>query len=365
MTPRETVEVPETPGDDAQRVWIHDPTLRDGHHAVRHLLGREQLRGYAAAANAAGIPVVEVGHGNGLGASSLQVGRAALADASMLEEVREELTTSRMGVFVLPGWGTLTDLRQAISLGADVVRVGTHCTESDLAERHLGFLRDAGVQAQAVLLMSHMASPERLAEECLKLTQYGASAVGIFDSSGHYLPPDVTERVTAITAAVDVPVIFHAHNNLGMAVANSVAAVQAGARIIDGCARGFGAGAGNAQLEVVVPVLERLGHATGVDLYRLLDAADFAERELMPSPPTIDSVGVVSGLAGVFSGFKTRVLDVARREGVDPRDVFFELGRRQAVAGQEDLIMDVAKELRRSSAQPPAVGAAATTGGAM
>jgi 4-hydroxy 2-oxovalerate aldolase len=330
-------------------VHIYDPTLRDGHHAVRHALGRDQLRGYATAADKAGIPVVEIGHGNGLGASSLQVGRAALSDDEMLSVVRAALTTSRMGVFILPGWGTVGDLRRAIALGADIVRVGAHCTESDLTERHLGFLRHNDVEAHGVLLMSHMAPPRRLARECARLAEFGATAVGIFDSSGHYLPRDVTERITAITDAVDVPVIFHGHNNLGMAVANSVAAVQAGATIVDGCARGFGAGAGNTQLEVLVPVLERLGYPTGIDLYGLLDAADFAERELMTRVPTIDSVGVVSGLSGVFSGFRTRVLDIARREQVDPRDVFFELGRRQAVAGQEDLIVDVALGLARGA----------------
>jgi 4-hydroxy 2-oxovalerate aldolase len=228
----------------------------------------------------------------------------------------------------------------------DLVRIGTHCTEADLAERHLGFLRDQGVEAHGVLLMSHMASPGRLAEECVRLVGFGASGVGILDSSGHYLPADVTERIRAIRAAVDVPVMFHGHNNLGMAVANSIAAAEAGADILDACARGFGAGAGNTQLEVLVPVLERLGFRTGIDLYRLLDAADIAERELMPAPPTIDSVSIVSGLAGVFSGFKNRVLDISAREAVDPRDVFFELGRRQAVAGQEDLIVDVALALR-------------------
>jgi 4-hydroxy 2-oxovalerate aldolase len=196
-----------------------------------------------------------------------------------------------------------------------------------------------------------MASPERLAEECARLVGYGANGVGILDSSGHYLPADVTERITAIRAAVDVPVMFHGHNNLGMAVANSVAAAEAGADILDACARGFGAGAGNTQLEVLVPVLERIGFRTGIDLYRLLEAADIAERELMPAPPTIDSVAVVSGLAGVFSGFKNRVLDISAREGVDPRDVFFELGRRQAVAGQEDLIVDVALALSGARAE--------------
>ncbi|WP_331741669.1 4-hydroxy-2-oxovalerate aldolase (plasmid) [Streptomyces sp. NBC_00726] len=334
---------PETPGRPIQ---IHDPSLRDGHHAVRHSLGADQLRAYARAADAARVPVVEVGHGNGLGASSLQVGLARLDDDEMLSVTREALTHSKLGVFLLPGWGTVEDIKRALAHEVDLVRIGTHCTEATLAERHLGFLREQGVEAHGVLLMSHMATPDQLAEECARLVGYGATGVGILDSSGHYLPPDVTERIRAIRAAVDVPVMFHGHNNLGMAVANSVAAADAGADILDACARGFGAGAGNTQLEVLVPVLERLGYRTGIDLYGLLDAADIAERELMPAPPTIDSLSVVSGLAGVFSGFKTRVLDIAAREEVDPRDVFFELGRRQAVAGQEDLIMDVALALR-------------------
>jgi 4-hydroxy 2-oxovalerate aldolase len=338
-------------GASGRPVQIYDPSLRDGHHAVRHALGADQLRAYARAADAAGVPVVEVGHGNGLGASSLQVGRARLSDDEMLSVVREALVHSKLGVFLLPGWATIRDIKNALSHGADLIRIGTHCTEANLAERHLGFLRDQGVEAHGVLLMSHMASAERLAEECVRLVSYGATGVGILDSSGHYLPADVTERIGAIRAAVDVPVMFHGHNNLGMAVANSVAAAEAGADILDACARGFGAGAGNTQLEVLVPVLERLGFPTGIDLYRLLDAADIAERELMPAPPTIDSVAVVSGLAGVFSGFKNRVLDISAREGVDPRDVFFELGRRQAVAGQEDLIVDVALALRDTLAE--------------
>jgi 4-hydroxy 2-oxovalerate aldolase len=331
-----------------QSVLIYDPTLRDGHHAVRHKLGPDQLRRYAAAADAASVPVVEVGHGNGLGASSLQAGQALLSDDEMLSVVREALPNSKMAAFMIPGWGTVRDLEKAIVHGADMVRIGTHCTEGDLAERHLGFLREAGIEAHGVLLMSHMATRERLAKECAQLVRFGANAVGIMDSSGHYLPADVTERISAIRDAVDVPVLFHGHNNLGMAVANSVAAVQAGAGIVDACARGFGAGAGNTQLEVLVPVLERMGFSTGIDLYGLLDAADIAECELMPAPPTIDSVSIVSGLAGVFSGFKNRVLDISRREGVDPRDVFFELGRRQAVAGQEDLIVDVASALQEA-----------------
>jgi 4-hydroxy 2-oxovalerate aldolase len=326
-------------------VVIHDPTLRDGQHAVRHQLSVAALRGYATAADAAGIPVVEVGHGNGLGASSLQVGRAAVSDDEMLSTVREALRHSRMGVFMLPGWGTSDDLRKAIAHGADVIRIGVHCTETSLAERHLGFLGEEGAEAHCVLMMSHMATPAELAEHAVLAVGYGARAVGIMDSAGHFLPRDVTERISAIVEAVDVPVIFHGHNNLGMGVANSVAAAEAGATIIDGCARGFGAGAGNTQLEVLVPVLERTGFETGVDLYALLDAAEFAERELMPAPPVPGSLSIVSGLAGVFSGFKHQVLEQSGRAGVDPRDVFFELGRRQAIAGQEDLIVDVVAEL--------------------
>ncbi len=334
----------------SRSVVVHDPTLRDGQHAVRHQLGVAALRGYAEAADAAGVPVVEVGHGNGLGASSLQVGRAAVSDDLMLSTVREALRHSKMGVFMLPGWGTSEDLRKAIAHGADVIRIGVHCTETSLAERHLGFLAEAGAEAHCVLMMSHMASPAELAEHAALAVGHGARGVGIMDSAGHFLPRDVSERIGAITAAVDVPVIFHGHNNLGMAVANSVAAAEAGAGIIDACARGFGAGAGNTQLEVVVPVLERTGFSTGIDLYALLDAAEFAERELMPAPPVTDSLSIVSGLAGVFSGFKHQVLTASRRAGVDPRDVFFELGRRQAIAGQEDLILDVVAELGRASA---------------
>ncbi|MCJ0872537.1 4-hydroxy-2-oxovalerate aldolase [Streptomyces sp. AP-93] len=329
---------------------VHDATLRDGQHAVQHQLDVPQLRAYAQAASAAGVPVVEVGHGNGLGASSHQIGYARLDDTTMLETVRQALTGStRMGVFMAPGWGTGADIRQAASCGAQVVRVAAHCTEANVMRRHLGIVRELGLEAQAVLLMSHMTGAERLAEECQRAASYGAQAVGIMDSAGHYLPADVTARIGAIVAAVDVPVIFHGHNNLSMAVANSVAAVGAGARVIDACARGFGAGAGNTSLEALVAVLHRMGHETGIALPALLRAADVAHEQLMDAPPVIDSVSVASGLAGVFSGFKPRVLDAARAAGVDPLEVFTELGRRQIVAGQEDLIDEVARSLRAAA----------------
>ncbi|MER6719877.1 4-hydroxy-2-oxovalerate aldolase [Streptomyces halstedii] len=332
------------------QLTVHDATLRDGQHAVQHQLDVPQLRAYAVAASAAGVPVVEVGHGNGLGASSRQIGYARLDDATMLETVRGALTgASRMGVFMVPGWGTGADIRQAAACGADVVRIAAHCTEANVTRRHLDIVRELGLEAQAVLLMSHMTGAERLAEECRRAVEYGAQAVGIMDSAGHYLPADVTERIGAIVAAVDVPVIFHGHNNLSMAVANSIAAVEAGGRVIDACARGFGAGAGNTSLEALVAVLHRSGHETGVDLPALLRAADVAHDRLMDGPPVIDSVSLASGLAGVFSGFKPRVLSAAGATGVDPLEVFAELGRRQVVAGQEDLIDEVVRSLKVAS----------------
>lgn len=333
------------------QVIVHDATLRDGQHAVQHQLDVPQLRHYALAASAAGVPVVEVGHGNGLGASSRQMGYARLDDTTMLETVRLALTagTSRMGVFMVPGWGTGMDIRRAADCGADVVRIAAHCTEANVTRRHLGIVRELGLEAQAVLLMSHMTSAKRLAEECRRATEYGAQAVGIMDSAGHYLPVDVSERIGAIVGAVDVPVIFHGHNNLSMAVANSLAAVEAGASVIDACARGFGAGAGNTSLEVLVAVLHRSGHDTGIGLPALLLAADVAHDRLMAGPPVIDSVTLASGLAGVFSGFKPRVLTASRTAGVDPLDVFAELGRRQVVAGQEDLIDEVVRSLKAAS----------------
>ncbi|MEV6048687.1 4-hydroxy-2-oxovalerate aldolase [Streptomyces xanthochromogenes] len=334
---------------DRPPILIHDPTLRDGHHAVGHQLDADQLRAYATAANAAGIPVVEVGHGNGLGASSLQIGRALLDDATMLTTVRQALTSSRMGVFMAPGWGTSQDLTTAVRCGADVVRIAAHCTEADVTERHLGAARDLGAEAQGVLLMSHMTGPGQLAEQCALMVTYGAQAVGIMDSAGHYLPADVTERVQAIAAAVNVPVIFHGHNNLGLAVANSLAAVDAGACVIDATARGFGAGAGNTQLEALVAVLERHGHSTGIGLREILAAADVAADRLMKEAPSIDSVAVASGMAGVFSGFKRPVLESARAEGLDPVELFLALGERQVVAGQEDLIGDVARQLKAAT----------------
>jgi len=330
------------------RVTISDPTLRDGNHAVRHQLKKENFASYCRAADSANVPIVEVGHGNGLGASSMLVGECAMSDRDILEVSLANLSRSKLGIHVIPGFGTVKkELAMAVELGVDVFRVASHCTEADTTERHIGYLREAGKEVYGVLMMSHMADPQILVEEARKLESYGAEGVVIMDSAGAYLPHDVTERIAALVEGVSIPIGFHAHNNLGMATANSIAAVNSGASIIDGSARGLGAGAGNAQLEVIIAVFHRLGIETGVDLYKILDAADIAEREFIPSAPSISSVSVVSGLAGVFSGFVKQVNKVSEEQGVDPRDIFFELGRRKAVAGQESLIIEVALELAK------------------
>jgi 4-hydroxy 2-oxovalerate aldolase len=329
-----------------KNVLISDPTLRDGNHAVRHKLTAKQIGDYCKAADAAGIPIVEVGHGNGIGASSLQLGEAACDDETTLKTARENLKNSKLGIHVIPGFATIKkDLKMAIELGVDVIRIASHCTEADITQRHIEYSRKEDKVVYGVLMMSHMASKQILLEEARKMESYGAQGVIIMDSSGNYLPSDVKERIETLVKGLTIPVGFHAHNNLGMAIANSITALESGAEILDGCARGFGAGAGNAQLEVLVAVLHRMGHQTGINFYKLLDASDLAEKQLMEVLPSISSLSVVSGLAGVFSGFMKPVSRIAEKYNLDARDIFFELGKRKIVAGQEDFIMEVAKDL--------------------
>lgn len=335
------------------KILISDPTLRDGNHAVKHQLTAQQIRRYAAAADAAGVPIVEVGHGNGLGASSLQVGEALLSDREMLRIAREQLRTSKLQAFGIPGFATMRrDLDVALEEGVDCFRVGTHCTEADLTERHITYLCEQGKPVHGVLMMCHMTTVGRLVEEARKMESYGATGVIVMDSAGALLIDDVRRRIAALVEGTGMAVGYHGHENVALGVANSLAAVEEGATILDGTARGFGAGAGNTKLEVLVAVLERLGHETGIDLYKMLDAADLAERELVQTVPTTDSVTIVSGLAGVFSGYSRPVRRIAKEFGVDPRDVFFALGKREVIAGQEDVILEIAAALRDATITP-------------
>jgi 4-hydroxy 2-oxovalerate aldolase len=332
--------------ESTNNILVSDVTLRDGNHAISHQMTKEQIISYCDAADSAGISIVEVGHGNGLGASSLQVGESALDDKIMLSIAREHLKRSKLGIHVIPGFATIErDIKPAIDYGVDVFRIASHCTEADITEGHIRYCKAEGKTVFGVLMMSHMADKEKLANEAKKMQDYGAEAIILMDSSGNYLPKNVEEKVGFLTKNLQISIGFHAHNNLGMGIANSVAAIESGAKLIDGSSRGFGAGAGNAQLEVLISVLERMGYKTGVDLYKMLDASDVAERELIEHLPYISSSSIVSGLSGVFSGYLTPVKRIAKEYNIDPRDLFFELGRQKVVAGQEDMIIEVAKKL--------------------
>ncbi len=323
-----------------------DSTLRDGSHAIQHQLRAEQISAYCRQADEAGLHTIIVGHGNGLGASSLQVGLSAISDEEMLTAARAELKKTKLGVFLLPGFGTIKEnLSQALDLGVDLVCVGIHCTEADVTQQYLEYVRKRDKEAYGILMMYHMTTAERLLSEAKKMQDYGALGVIVMDSAGASTPDMVAATIRHLAANLDIRIGFHAHNNLSLAVANSLLAIQSGASIIDGTLRGFGAGAGNCQLEVLAGLLQKMGIASHLDLYRLMDVSDSLVAKMMAKPQEITSISLISGLAGVFSGFATHVKKAAERFGVDPRDIFIELGKRKIVAGQEDFIVDVAMNL--------------------
>jgi len=323
-----------------------DVTLRDGAHACGHQFTSAQISSYASAAESAGFDYLEVGHGNGLGASSLQVGQALLSDHEMLRLALASLRHTRLSCHVIPGFATIArDIDPALAMGVELFRVGCHCTEADITHRHISHVRAAGRQAWGVLMMSHMAPPDVLLDEAKKMQSYGAEGVVLMDSAGALLPEDVAAKVGALARGLEVPVGFHAHDNLGLAIGNSLAAIDAGATIIDGTAKGFGAGAGNAPLEQLAAVLHRRGLQTSVDLHRAIKAADLAGDLFARHLPVSTSITLASGLAGVFSGFSKPVQRVAAEHGVDPLEILAELGQRKVVAGQEDLIVEVASQL--------------------
>ncbi len=329
-----------------EKVSFFDSTLRDGSHAVGHQIGIDYINSYCSEADKAGLYTIIVGHGNGLGASSLQVGLSAFSDRDMLSAARKALKKTKLGVFLIPGFGTIEDdLAPAIDMGVDLVCVASHCTEADITSQHIAYTRNRGKEAYGILMMQHMASKERLLEECLKIQSYGAQGVILMDSAGASLPENVLERVKFLAENLNIKVGFHAHNNLGMAIANSYTAIAAGATIIDATLRGFGAGAGNCQLEVLAGILFKMGVDSGLDLYKLMDVSDNIVTKMMKTPQEITSVSLISGIAGVFSGFANHVKNAAKRFGVDPRDIFMELGKKKMVAGQEDFIVEVAMYL--------------------
>ena len=330
------------------KIRITCQTLRDGSHALRHQFTKKNIRDYCKGAEKAGIDTVFCGHGNGLSASSFQVGFSLLSDKQMLETARKELHKTKLGTFMIPGFATKHDLQPAIDIGIDTIMVATHSTEANVSRQHMEYAKSKDLEVFGVLMMAHTVDKFKLLEQAQLMQSYGADNVLLMDSAGAILPGEASEKVNYLSSCLDVPVGFHAHNNLGMAVATSLAAVKAGATFLDCTSRGLGAGAGNCPLEVIVAVLHKLCYETGLNLYDLMDNSDLVKK-IMDEHNHVQEISMTSlasGLAGIFSGFKDHVLREAKKYNVDPRDIFFRLGELKAVAGQEDLIKDVAKELK-------------------
>ena len=328
-------------------VTLVDSSLRDGMHSVRHAFTPAQVAAVAAGLDRAGIDVIEVSHGDGVGGSSIQYGRSAHPDEALIEAAAGVVRRARIAALLLPGIGTLERLKRAQALGASVARVATHCTEADIAEQHIEWAAGNGMLAVGFLMMSHMLEPAALAEQARLMESYGAQVVYVVDSAGALVPGSAAARVAALRDALSCEIGFHAHNNLGCGVGNALAAVEAGATWLDGSLRGLGAGAGNAQLEVLAAALERSGHETNAELFPLMDVAEDVVAPLMPRAQIIDRSALSIGYAGVYSSFLLHAERAGAKFGVEPRAVLMELGRRRIVGGQEDMIIDAAADLAR------------------
>ena len=329
-------------------IIITDSSLRDGNHSVKHTISLNSIKKYCKAADKAGIPIVEVGHGNGLGASSLLIGNSTHTDKDMLTTARKNLPNSKLGVHTIPGIATIEkDIKPAIDLGVDVFRVATHCTEATLSKSHIDYLSKTNKEVIGVLMMTALATTEELLDNALIMQDFGAQAVIIMDSTGTYLPIEVEERIGALTNALTIPVGFHAHNNLNYAIHNSIVAIQCGATYIDACIRGFGAGAGNAPLEVLLPVLDKYGYSVDIDFKKVINEADNVLNYLVPKVPVSAPVNILTGLNKLFSGFEKPIIKASKLNDIEYSSLIFELGNRKLVAGQEDLILEVAQKLSK------------------
>lgn len=324
---------------------INDVTLRDGNHAVSHSIDLKLIEKYCKTIDAGGLYSVEVGHGNGLGASSLQVGLCAEKDVDMLTVARANLKNTRLCVHTIPSFATINkNLNAAINIGVDIFRVGTHCTEADVTERHINYLKSKNKEVYGALMMIHMTDFDTILSECKKIESYGADGVVLMDSVGHFTNDEVFSLVTKLKEGLSFEIGFHAHNNLGMAINNSMDALKAGAGILDGSAFGLGAGAGNAQLEVLLAVLNKNGY--NYSLKPVVECANLIRARFPNDMPRIDESSLFSGLYGVFSGFKKHVQRIALQYNLNEHDIWYELGKNNVIAGQEDLIVDIALKLK-------------------
>lgn len=328
-----------------QTVRVMDSTLRDGSHAKRHQFTAENVSRIAGGLDAAGVKVVEVSHGDGLGGSSINYGYSLETQENLLQAAHQAMPHAQLAILLIPGIGLAEDLEMAKQYGTSIARICTHVTEADICEQHIKMAKNLGMEAIGFLMMSHMVTPAELCEQARKMESYGADCVYVVDSAGAMNPYDVRAKISALRESINIGIGIHAHNNLGCSIANSLAALEEGATNIDGCTCGLGAGAGNTQTEVLVAVLDKLGVETGIDLFSIMDVGEDIVRPVMDRPQVIDRAALTLGYAGVYSSFLLHAYRAAEKYDVDVRDILLECGRRKTVGGQEDMIIDIAWEL--------------------
>ena len=333
-----------------EKIILHDMSLRDGMHAKQHQISINEMISAATAMDEAGIPLIEVTHGDGLGGASLNYGFPAHGDEEYLSAVIPKMKQAKVSALLLPGIGTIDHLNMAKDLGVSTIRVATHCTEADISQQHIGHASKLGLDTVGFLMMAHMASVEKIVEQAKLMVSYGANCIYCTDSAGYMLPNEVSLKINALKDALpsSVDIGFHGHHNLALGVANSVAAIQAGARRIDGSVAGLGAGAGNTPLEVLVAVMNRMGIQSGIDLYKIMDIAEDIIVPMMDQPIRVDRDSLTLGYAGVYSSFLLFAKRAEAKYGISARDVLVELGKRGTVGGQEDMIEDLALSMSKS-----------------